>query len=51
VKGAGPLFDRHAELAWSASWQPVGIPASKAVDLPKVPIPANCLALKQVLEQ
>lgn len=41
----------QTELAWSASFQPVGIPPSEAVDLLEGALAANCLVLKQFLEQ
>jgi hypothetical protein len=41
----------QAELAWSASFQPVDIPESEAVDLLESALAANCLALKQFLER
>jgi carbon monoxide dehydrogenase subunit G len=41
----------QSELAWSASFQPVGIPQSEAVDLLQGALAANCLALKQFLER
>ena len=41
----------QAELMWSGSFQPVGIPASEAVDLLEGALAANCLALKQFLER
>ena len=43
VRDLGP---NQAELAWSASFQPDGLPASEAVDLLKGALAANCLALK-----
>ncbi len=44
------LGSRQAELAWSASFQPDGIPASEAVALLEGALAANCLALKQLME-
>jgi hypothetical protein len=41
----------QAELVWSASFQPVGIPPSEAVDLMEGALAANCLALKQFVER
>ena len=41
----------QAELVWSASFQPDGIPPSEAVDLLEGALAANCLALKQFLER
>jgi hypothetical protein len=40
----------RAELAWSASFQPDGLPTREAVTLLKGALTANCLALKQLLE-
>jgi hypothetical protein len=40
----------QAELAWSASLQPVGLPASEAAELMEGVLAANCLTLKQFLE-
>ena len=42
---------QQAELVWSASFQPVGIPASEAVALLESALAANCLSLKQFLER
>ena len=42
---------KQAELVWAASFQPVGIPASEAVDLLQGALAANCLALKQFMER
>ena len=47
VRDLGPHL---AELAWSASFQPDGLPASEAVALLEGALAANCLALKQLLE-
>ena len=44
------LGPNQAELTWSASFQPVGIPPSEAVDLMEGVLVANCLALKRHLE-
>ena len=41
----------QAELVWSASFQPDGIPLSEAVDLLQGALAANCLALKQFIER
>ena len=41
----------QAELAWSATFQPDGLPASEAVALLEGALAANCLALKQLLER
>ena len=41
----------QAELVWWASFQPVGIPPSEAVDLLQGALTANCLALKQFVER
>jgi hypothetical protein len=48
VRDLGP---RQAELAWSASFQPDGLPESEAVELMEGALAANCLALKQLLER
>jgi hypothetical protein len=48
VRDLGP---NQAELAWSASFQPDGLPASEAVALLEASLAANCLALKQLLER
>ena len=47
VRDVGP---HQAELAWSASFQPDGLPASEAVALLEGALTANCLALKQLME-
>lgn len=47
VRDLGPS---QAELNWWASFQPVGIPTSEAVDLMEGALAANCLALKQYME-
>jgi hypothetical protein len=47
VRDLGPHL---AELAWSASFQPDGLPASEAAALWEGALAANCLALKQLLE-
>ena len=44
------LGSRQAELAWSATFQPDGLPASEAVALLEGALTANCLALKQLME-
>ena len=44
------LGPHQAELVWSASFQPVGIPESEAVELLEGALAANCLALKQFME-
>ena len=44
------LGSHLAELAWSASFQPDGLPASEAVALLEGALTANCLALKQLME-
>ena len=41
---------QQAELTWSASFQPDGIPANEAVDLLEGALAENCLALKQFME-
>ena len=48
VRDRGP---NQAELAWSATFQPDGIPPSEAVALLEGALAANCLALKQLLER
>jgi len=40
----------QAELEWSASFQPDGLPASEAVALLEGALAANCVALKQFTE-
>jgi hypothetical protein len=47
VRDLGP---NQAELTWSASFQPDGLPASEAVALLEGALAANCLALKQLME-
>lgn len=44
------LGPNQAELTWSASFRPVGIPTSEAVDLMEGALAANCLALKRFME-
>jgi hypothetical protein len=41
----------RAELEWSATFEPDGIPESEAVDLMQAALAANCLALKEFLER
>jgi hypothetical protein len=48
VRDLGPT---QAEMAWSASFEPLGIPDSEAVDLLEGALAANGLALKQFLER
>lgn len=48
VRNLGPS---QAELMWTSSFRPVGIPAREAVDLLEWALAANCLALKQFLER
>ena len=48
VRALGP---NRAELAWSATFQAAGIPASEAQEMLEGALAANCLALKQFLEQ
>ena len=45
------LDPNQAELAWSASFQPDGLPESEAAALLEGALAANCLALKQLLER
>lgn len=45
------LGPNQAELLWSASFEPDGLPESEAVDLLESALTANCLALKQLLER
>jgi hypothetical protein len=40
----------QAELEWSASFQPDGLPASEAVALLEGALAVNCVALKQFME-
>ena len=47
VRDLGP---HQAELTWSASFQPDGLPASEAVDLLESALAENCFALKQFME-
>ena len=47
VRDLGP---HQAELTWSASFQPDGLPASEAVDLLEGALAENCLALTQFME-
>lgn len=42
------LGSNQAELAWSATFQPDGLPESEAVDLLAGALAENCLALKQL---
>ena len=44
------LGSTQAELAWTATFQPDGLPASEAVDLLESALAENCLALKQFME-
>lgn len=44
------LGPHKAELTWSASFQPDGLPESEAVELLKGALAENCLALKQFME-
>ena len=44
------LSPNEAELAWLASFQSDGLPASEAVMLLEGALAANCLALKQFIE-
>jgi len=44
------LGPSQAELAWSASFEPDGLPASEAAALLEGALAENCLALKQFLE-
>lgn len=44
------LGPHRAELAWSATFEPDGLPVSEAVDLLEGALAANCLALKQFME-
>jgi len=46
VRDLGP---NQAELLWSASFQPDGLPSSEAVMLLEGALAANCLALKQFI--
>ena len=45
------LGSNQAQLTWSASFQPDGLPASEAVALLEGALAANCLAFKQLLER
>ena len=44
------LGSNQAELAWTATLQPDGLPESEAVDLLEGTLAENCLALKQFME-
>jgi hypothetical protein len=44
------LGSNLAELAWTATFQPDGIPESEAVDLLESALAENCRALKQFME-
>ena len=44
------LGPNRAELAWSATFEPDGIPESEAVALMEGALAENCLALKQFME-
>jgi hypothetical protein len=48
VSDLGP---NRAELAWSASFHPDGLPVSEAMTLLEDALTANCLTLKQWLER
>jgi hypothetical protein len=41
----------QAELEWSATFEPDGLPASEAAELMEGALAANCVALKQFLER
>ena len=41
----------QSELAWSATFEPDGIPASEAVEMLEGALLENCLALKQFMER
>jgi hypothetical protein len=47
VRDLGPS---QAELAWSATFEADGLPASEAAELMEGALAANCLALKQFME-
>jgi hypothetical protein len=44
------LGSNQAELAWSATFEPDGIPASEAMEMLEGALAANCVALKQFME-
>ncbi len=44
------LGSNQAELVWTATFQPDGIPASEAVELLEGALAENCSALKQFME-
>jgi hypothetical protein len=48
LRELGPYL---AELAWSATFEADGLPASEAVELMEGALAANCLALKQFLDR
>jgi hypothetical protein len=41
----------QCELAWSATFEPDGLPAGEAVEMLQGALLANCLALKRLLER
>lgn len=45
------LGSNQAELAWTATFQPDGLPENEAVDLLEGALVANCRALKQFVER
>jgi hypothetical protein len=47
IRDLGPSL---AELSWSATFQPDGIPADEALDMLEGALKENCLALKQLFE-
>ena len=44
------LGSNQAELTWSATFEPDGLPESEAVDLLEGALAENCLVLKQYME-
>jgi hypothetical protein len=45
------LGPSRAELEWSATFEPDGLPESEAAELMEAALAANCLALKQLFER
>ncbi len=44
------IVPRQAELEWSVTFEPVGIPASEAVEMLTSALAANCRVLKESVE-
>ncbi|MBW7884318.1 MAG: SRPBCC family protein [Caldilineaceae bacterium] len=45
------LGSYQGKLVWSATFEPIGIPANEAMSLLEGTLAVNCLALKQLLER